>query len=68
LTELADQPEIRAGRRRFSTTGGAVLMAVHPNCNTHVLYYRKDLFDKAGLAAPAVMPPNSITRLPSNAI
>jgi multiple sugar transport system substrate-binding protein len=27
-------------------------MAVHPNCNTHVLYYRKDLFDKAGIAAP----------------
>ena len=27
-------------------------MGVHPNCNTHVLFYRKDLFDKSGLAAP----------------
>jgi multiple sugar transport system substrate-binding protein len=38
--------------KRFRTPAGGVLMAVHPNCNTHVLFYRKDLFDKAGLAAP----------------
>jgi multiple sugar transport system substrate-binding protein len=38
--------------KRFRTAEGGVLMAVHPNCNTHVLYYRKDLFDKTGLAAP----------------
>jgi multiple sugar transport system substrate-binding protein len=38
--------------KRFRTQAGGVLMAVHPNCNTHVLYYRKDLFDKVGLAAP----------------
>jgi multiple sugar transport system substrate-binding protein len=36
----------------FRTPEGGVLMGVHPNCNTHVLFYRKDLFDKAGLAAP----------------
>ena len=38
--------------KRFRTRDGGVLMGVHPNCNTHVLFYRKDLFDKAGLAAP----------------
>jgi multiple sugar transport system substrate-binding protein len=39
--------------KRFKTADGGVLMAVHPNCNTHVLFYRKDLFDKAGLAVPS---------------
>jgi multiple sugar transport system substrate-binding protein len=38
--------------KRYRTANGGVLMGVHPNCNTHVLYYRRDLFDKAGLAAP----------------
>jgi len=38
--------------KRYRTADGGQLMAVHPNCNTHVLYYRKDLFDKAGLAPP----------------
>jgi multiple sugar transport system substrate-binding protein len=38
--------------KRFRTPEGGVLMGVHPNCNTHVLFYRKDLFDKAGLAPP----------------
>jgi multiple sugar transport system substrate-binding protein len=38
--------------KRFRTRDGGVLMGVHPNCNTHVLFYRKDLFDKAGLSAP----------------
>ena len=38
--------------KRFRTRDGGVLMGVHPNCNTHVLFYRKDLFDKSGLAAP----------------
>jgi multiple sugar transport system substrate-binding protein len=38
--------------KRYRTAKDGVLMGVHPNCNTHVLYYRKDLFDKAGLAAP----------------
>ena len=38
--------------KRFRTRDGGAMMGVHPNCNTHVLFYRKDLFDKAGLAAP----------------
>ncbi|MBI1776690.1 MAG: extracellular solute-binding protein [Proteobacteria bacterium] len=39
-------------QKRFRTPNGGQLMAVVPNCNTHVLVYRKDLFDQAGLAAP----------------
>ena len=38
--------------KRFRTSSGGVLMAIPPNCNTHVLVWRKDLFDKAGLAEP----------------
>jgi multiple sugar transport system substrate-binding protein len=38
--------------KRFRTHDGGVLMAIPPNCNTHVLVWRKDLFDKAGLAEP----------------
>jgi multiple sugar transport system substrate-binding protein len=38
--------------KRFRTANGGVLMAIPPNCNTHVLVWRKDLFDQAGLAAP----------------
>jgi len=38
--------------KRFRTSNGGVLMAIPPNCNTHVLVWRKDLFAKAGLAEP----------------
>lgn len=39
-------------QKQWSTHVGGELMAIPPNCNTHLLVYRKDLFDKAGLAAP----------------
>ena len=38
--------------KRFRTPNGGVLMGIPPNCNTHVLVRRKDLFDQAGLPAP----------------
>jgi multiple sugar transport system substrate-binding protein len=38
--------------KRFRTPNGGVLMGIPPNCNTHVLIWRKDLFEKAGLAEP----------------
>jgi multiple sugar transport system substrate-binding protein len=38
--------------KRYRTPEGGKLMAVPPNCNVHILAYRKDLFDKAGLAEP----------------
>jgi multiple sugar transport system substrate-binding protein len=38
--------------KRYREREGGVLMAIPPNCNTHVLVWRKDLFDKAGLAEP----------------
>jgi multiple sugar transport system substrate-binding protein len=38
--------------KRYRLAQGGVLMAIPPNCNTHILVYRKDLFDKAGLAEP----------------
>lgn len=38
--------------KRFRTQNGGVLMGIPPNCNTHVLVWRKDLFDQAGLAVP----------------
>ncbi len=38
--------------KRFRTPDGGKLMGVPPNCNVHILAYRKDLYDKAGLSAP----------------
>jgi multiple sugar transport system substrate-binding protein len=38
--------------KRYRVREGGALMAIPPNCNTHVLIWRKDLFDKAGLAEP----------------
>ncbi|MCA0423745.1 MAG: extracellular solute-binding protein [Proteobacteria bacterium] len=38
--------------KRWRTPEGGVLMGVPPNCNVHILAYRKDLYDGAGLAAP----------------
>ncbi|WEX08674.1 extracellular solute-binding protein [Chelativorans sp. AA-79] len=38
--------------KRWRTSEGGVLLAVPPNCNTHVLVYRKDLFDQAALSEP----------------
>jgi multiple sugar transport system substrate-binding protein len=38
--------------KRFRMAAGGELMAIPPNCNTHVLIWRKDLFDKAGLPEP----------------
>jgi multiple sugar transport system substrate-binding protein len=38
--------------KRFRMAEGGELMAIPPNCNTHVLIWRKDLFDQAGLPAP----------------
>lgn len=38
--------------KQFRTPNGGLLMAIPPNCNTHVLVWRKDLFDQAGLPAP----------------
>lgn len=39
-------------QKRWRTPDGGKLMGVPPNCNVHILAYRKDLYDKAGLAAP----------------
>lgn len=38
--------------KRWRTPDGGVLMGVPPNCNVHILAYRKDLYDAAGLPAP----------------
>lgn len=38
--------------KRFRTPEGGKLMGVPPNCNVHILAYRKDLYDKAGLGSP----------------
>jgi multiple sugar transport system substrate-binding protein len=38
--------------KRYRERAGGALMAIPPNCNTHVLVWRKDLFDKAGLTEP----------------
>src|SRR5688500_5606258 len=39
--------------KRWRTSDGGDLMAISPNGNIHLLYYRRDLFEEAGLAAPA---------------
>jgi multiple sugar transport system substrate-binding protein len=39
-------------KHRFRQREGGALMAIPPNCNVHILAYRKDLFDQAGLAEP----------------
>lgn len=39
-------------QKRWRTPEGGVLMGVPPNCNVHIIAYRKDLYDAAGLAAP----------------
>jgi multiple sugar transport system substrate-binding protein len=38
--------------KRFRQREGGRLMAIPPNCNVHILAYRKDLFDQAGIAEP----------------
>ena len=38
--------------KRFRTPDGGLLMGIPPNCNTHLLMWRRDLFDKAGLTEP----------------
>lgn len=38
--------------KRWRTPEGGKLMGVPPNCNVHILAYRKDLYDAAGLGAP----------------
>jgi len=38
--------------KRWRTPDGGVLMGVPPNCNVHIIGYRKDLYDAAGLPAP----------------
>lgn len=38
--------------RRWRTRDGGKLMGYSPNGNVHVLYYRTDLFEKAGLQPP----------------
>jgi len=38
--------------RRWRTRDGGKLMGYSPNGNVHVLYYRSDLFEKAGLQPP----------------
>jgi multiple sugar transport system substrate-binding protein len=38
--------------KRWRTADGGTLMTVGPNCQTHLLYYRKDLFDKQGISPP----------------
>lgn len=39
--------------KRWRTSDGGELMAISPNGNIHLLYYRGDLFQEAGLSAPA---------------
>ena len=38
--------------KRWRTPDGGVLMGVPPNCNVHIIGYRKDLYDAAGLPTP----------------
>lgn len=38
--------------KRWRTPDGGMLMGVPPNCNVHIIGYRKDLYDTAGLPAP----------------
>jgi len=38
--------------KRWRTPDGGVLMAVSPNCNTHILVYRRDLTEASGMAEP----------------